>query len=669
MKKQVANWGLYPSVEAEVFSPNTYEDVMDIVAQNTTLIARGNGRCYGDASLASNIISTLTLNNIIAFNQLTGIIVCQSGVLLSNLLEYIVPLGFFLPISPGTKYITIGGAFASDIHGKNHHVEGVFSDYVISIKLILGDGTMSDIFPDDELFIQTAGGMGATGIIVEVTLQLKPIQTSYITQTSLRAKNLEKVFDLFETHKDVTYSVAWIDCLAKGANLGRSVLLLGEHALADSVSKKQLLAVHKQPFLKVPFYFPSWFLNPVFIKIFNILFYYKPSSSRQNALVHYDPYFYPLDKIHHWNKIYGKKGFIQYQFVVPKINSYRAVKEILEVLSSCNLGSFLAVLKLFGKSDEGRYLHFPMEGYTLAVDIKITDTLWKTLDHLDNIVNKYNGKVYLTKDARMSKISFEQQYQNHISNNNKFISHQMKRYRQSDKEVWLIIGANSDIAKATISRLLKSNPNIYFILLSRDIDSTTLFVSEFMLSNNCQILPFDIEDYINFNSIMSQMAFKPNVVFYAAGVLFDNATQIKNVKSWKESSIINFVAPIAIINALVLDDNPFLKRVIGISSIAGIRARKSNYLYGAVKSGFHQYLFGLRQDLKSRNVVVQSVCPGFVATKMTKHLALNRFANSPMDVANSILNSKKRFIIYPNLFWKILSFVIRIAPEELISKL
>jgi short-subunit dehydrogenase len=216
---------------------------------------------------------------------------------------------------------------------------------------------------------------------------------------------------------------------------------------------------------------------------------------------------------------------------------------------------------------------------------------------------------------------------------------------------------------------LKSNPNIYFILLSRDIDSTTLFVSEFMLSNNCQILPFDIEDYINFNSIMSQMAFKPNVVFYAAGVLFDNATQIKNVKSWKESSIINFVAPIAIINALVLDDNPFLKRVIGISSIAGIRARKSNYLYGAVKSGFHQYLFGLRQDLKSRNVVVQSVCPGFVATKMTKHLALNRFANSPMDVANSILNSKKRFIIYPNLFWKILSFVIRIAPEELISKL
>jgi short-subunit dehydrogenase len=269
----------------------------------------------------------------------------------------------------------------------------------------------------------------------------------------------------------------------------------------------------------------------------------------------------------------------------------------------------------------------------------------------------------------MSNKSFEQQYQNHIPNNNKFISHQMKRYSQSHKEVWLIVGANSDIAKATMSLLRKSNQNIFFILLSRDVASTALFVSESMQSDNCQILLFDIKEYVNFESIMAQMAFKPSVVFYAAGILFDNADQIKNVKSWEESSTINFLAPVALINALVLDDNPFLERVIGISSIAGIKARKSNYLYGAVKSGFHQYLFGLRQDLKSRKVVVQSVCPGFVATKMTKHLTLNRFANSPVDVAKSILKIKKRFIIYPSLFWKILSFVIRIAPEKLISKL
>jgi decaprenylphospho-beta-D-ribofuranose 2-oxidase len=669
MKKKVTNWGLYPSVESEICSPSTYQEIIHLIGQNSSLIARGNGRCYGDASLASNIISTLDLNKIISFDQLTGIVVCQSGVLLSTLLEHIVPHGFFLPITPGTKYITIGGAFASDIHGKNHHVEGVFSDHVVSIKLISSDGVIIDVLSDNELFIQTAGGMGATGIIVELTLQLKPIQTSFIRQTSLRAENLEKIFDLFEAHKNVTYSVAWIDCLAKGANLGRSVLLLGEHATSSSVNKKMPLTVHKKPFFNVPFFLPSWFLNHFFIKIFNLLFYYKPSSSQTDALVHYDPYFYPLDKIHNWNKIYGKRGFIQYQFVVPKKDSYIAVKEVLEVLSSNNLGSFLAVLKLFGKSNEGRYLHFPMEGYTLAVDIKITDKLWKILDGLDDIVNKYNGKVYLTKDARMSKMSFERQYQHHINNNNKFISHQMKRYTQSHENVWLIIGANSDIAKATMISLYKSNPDIYFILVARDVVATNIFVAASLNANNCQVMDFDITDYLNFSKVMSKMILMPTTIFYAAGVLFDNDAQIKNIKSWEESAIINFLAPVAIINALVSDDNPFLKRIIGISSIAGIRARKSNYLYGSVKSGFHQYLFGLRQDLAPRDIFVQSVCPGFVDTKMTKHLTLNRFANTPEQVADSIISTKQKFIVYPNLFWRILSFVIKLAPEKLISKL
>lgn len=668
MYNLVSNWGLFPKDKCEVHEINTYEDIIRIVKSKNHIIARGNGRCYGDASLAKNIISTISLSKILFFNTETGIITCQSGVLLDDILKEVIPHGFFIPVTPGTKLITIGGALASDVHGKNHHVDGVFSDHVSSFKLVNTEGNIVIIEPNDELFKQTAGGMGLTGIIIEVTFKLKKIETSYIKQKSIRAKNLSEIFELFETYKNTTYSVAWIDCLASGENIGKSVLLLGEHAKADEVKFENKLPLHKKPILNIPFYFPKWVLNPLSIKIFNFLFYNKPSSNG-DSILHFDPYFYPLDKINNWNKIYGNNGFIQYQFVLPIATSFEGVKEVLEILSKHKLGSFLAVLKLFGKSHEDRYLHFPVEGYTLALDIKVDTSIWNILDHLDEIVNRLGGKIYLTKDARMSKVSFEKQYKNKLPILNPFNSYQMTRLANTTKHCFLIIGANSDIAKAAALKYLIKYPNGHLILASRDTAALNNFILEHKIETNSTILYYNVDPQTDNKLFVESLPYKPNWIMYAAGLLIDNKTAFENEVAWENNVFVNYTGGAAIINTLVNDNNPFLERIIGISSIAGLRGRKSNFMYGSAKAGFHQYLFGLKQELKNSNIVVQAVTPGFVNTKMTKDIPKNKLANSAEQVAQSIISNRKSFEIYPNYFWWCLSKIIKYAPEFIISKL
>jgi decaprenylphospho-beta-D-ribofuranose 2-oxidase len=670
MKKKITNWGSYPIVNTIEYNPKDYNDIRHIIQKNKYIIARGNGKCYGDASLAPNIISTLDLNKIISFDRDLGLIKCQSGVLLSSILEIIVPSGYFLPVSPGTKFITIGGAFASDIHGKNHHIDGVFSDHVEEITLINESGELLDLCPKDPLFIKTAGGLGLTGVIVEVTLKLKKIETSCIRQTSIKARNLEEIFQLFEYHKGYTYSVAWIDCLAKGPNLGRSILLLGEHAKFEEVNNSpNKLSIHKKAILNIPFFFPSFTLNSFFIRIFNNLYYLKNTKQEQTIITHYDPFFYPLDKINNWNRIYGKNGFIQYQFVLPKNKSYEGVTKILNILSNNKLGSFLAVLKLFGKSHDNRFLEFPIEGYTLAVDIKIDNKIWKILDHLDEIVNDLGGKIYLTKDARMSRLSFEKQYPNQLSLNEKFQSDQIVRLKNMYKQSFLIIGANSDIAKSTALRYIKQYPSAHLILAGRDMQSLSRFTIENNIQANCTIMFYDVSDLKSSSAFVQTIPCKPKWIMYAAGVLYENDECIKDYNKNKENIYVNYLGAVNIINELVADINPNLERIIGISSIAGLRGRKSNFMYGSSKSGFHQYLFGLRQDLITRGITVQAVTPGIVDTKMTSHIPKPRIAVSSDHIAESILKKRNSFEIYPNLIWLIISRIVKYAPEIVIKKI
>jgi decaprenylphospho-beta-D-ribofuranose 2-oxidase len=403
MIKPIANWGNYPVIESNEESFAFDEQLDKLVSKEQPFIARGNGRCYGDASLANRTISTLKFNKILSFDAVAGVFECQSGITLDQILTVIVPQGWFLPVTPGTKFITIGGALASDVHGKNHHVDGSISNHVLDFDLVLASGDVIGCSPsvNPDLFEATCGGMGLTGVISRVKFSLKKIETSFIKQKQIKAANLQELIELFDTYKDYTYSVAWIDCLKKGEHFGRSILMLGEHATVSELGETQRANPLKLPGNKqitFPINMPSWVLNQFTVKAFNFLYYGKNFKKEINNVVSYEPFFYPLDKVLHWNRLYGKKGFVQYQFVLP-LDAKQGLVEILSRISDEGLGSFLAVLKVFGKQES--MISFPKEGYTLALDFPVRGNLLAFLDELDQLVLKYNGRLYMSKDARM----------------------------------------------------------------------------------------------------------------------------------------------------------------------------------------------------------------------------------------------------------------------------
>ena len=342
MKKLITNWNNYPVVEASEIS---FDYEKEIAAKlSKTCIPHGNGRCYGDASLSTDVVNTLRYDKVLAFDEVNGIITCQSGLLLSDLLQVIVPRGWFLPVTPGTKFITVGGAVASDVHGKNHHVDGSFSRHVVSMSVLTGTGETFVCSPSDnsDLFWATCGGMGLTGIILDVRFRLKRVNTAYIRQKQIKARNLHEIMGLFEENVDATYSVAWIDCLKQGRNFGRSILMLGEHATVDEARTEKFLLPKEKALVTVPFHFPSFVLNGFTVKLFNTLYYAKNYRRVMDSVAHYDGFYYPLDSILGWNKIYGKKGFVQYQFVLPLATSKQGLVDIMTRINRRGTGSFLA---------------------------------------------------------------------------------------------------------------------------------------------------------------------------------------------------------------------------------------------------------------------------------------------------------------------------------------
>jgi FAD/FMN-containing dehydrogenase len=381
------------------------EDLASILQEEHEFIPFGNGRSYGDSALNEHIIYCKPYNYFLGFDEVQGILHCQSGVMLSEIIQAFVPRGWFLKVTPGTKLITVGGAIASDVHGKNHHVEGCFSNAVQEFRLMLPDGEVKTCSQkeNEALFRATCGGMGLTGVILDAKIALKKIASKYIEQTTIKTKNLKETFEAFESYAHFPYSVAWIDCLATGENIGKSLLMVGDFAKDGNVD----LAESKR--LNIPFYFPSFTLNKFSVKAFNWLYYKKAPDGVSQQKVDIDTFFYPLDAMRNWNRIYGKSGFTQYQFILPKEESYIGLQEILKTIAESGKGSFLAVLKLYGKSNEN-YLSFPMEGYSLALDFKIEKGLFGLLERLDEIVLKYKGRIYLTKDVRVSKETFEQGY-------------------------------------------------------------------------------------------------------------------------------------------------------------------------------------------------------------------------------------------------------------------
>lgn len=406
--QNISGWGKNRFFNVMLRRPRTAKEIKEYI-KNLESIARGNGRSYGDSSVnINNTIDTKRLCRILDFNSKNGLIIVEAGIKLNEIIEFFLPRGWFPYVTPGTKFVTIGGMVASDVHGKNHHKEGSFRKYVKWFDIMLSNGEIlrCSKTQNQDLFDWTFGGMGLTGIIINVAFKLKPISTKWIIQKTISADSLEKTMQNIDTMMDSTYSVSWIDCLAKGKNFGRSLLFVGEHAKKNDLPplfKKEPLSFSNKKKFKIIFNLPSFFLNSYFIKIFNTL-YFHLGKNQKTKIIDYDKFFYPLDDLHDWNNIYGKKGFFQYQCVFPLNRSYEGIKNILKILSDNNIGSFLAVLKRFG-NQTGSF-SFPMKGFTIALDFPMNKKNLDVMNLLDDIVLKHKGRIYLAKDSRISSEKF-----------------------------------------------------------------------------------------------------------------------------------------------------------------------------------------------------------------------------------------------------------------------
>lgn len=412
--KPLYSWGLYPKHpqtpvmcrwQAEL--PVLFRSMQH---RGSSTLAYGNGRSYGDSCLAvsDEVLHMRHLDRFIAADWHTGVVRAESGVTLGEVLQIAIPKGWFLPVTPGTKFATLGGAVANDVHGKNHHVRGTFGRHVRRFSLLRsdhGDQVCSPMEHSD-LFAATIGGLGLTGIIRWVELQLVPVTSSVIQQTQIRFDSLDEFFALStELDNQHEYTVAWIDCLAKGKSAGRGVFMAGDHA------RNNELRVAERGKMRVPVTPPVSAVNALTLKAFNSSYFHAHKAGRHKNQVDYEPFFYPLDRILEWNRIYGPNGFQQYQCVIPKAQGRDGVAALLKAIAAEGMGSFLAVLKRCGNLPSPGLLSFPMEGVSLALDFPQHDLANARLfSRLDAILRETGGRLYPAKDAHMRGDDFRRAY-------------------------------------------------------------------------------------------------------------------------------------------------------------------------------------------------------------------------------------------------------------------
>ena len=404
---ELSGWGRYPSIRTELCTPRDLAALQeDLAGDGRSLIARGNGRAYGDSAV--NPIKTVSMRqfrHILAFDPETGIVAVEAGVTLGEIISSFLPLGWFPWVTPGTKFVTIGGAIAADVHGKNHHRDGSFGTCVMWMDILTPDGQVLRASRQEnvDLFHWSLGGMGLTGVILRAGLRLRPVESGWIQQRTLPAADLAATMAGFEQADDAPYSVAWIDCLARGRDLGRTLLMLGHHATRAELPRPR----RRQPFTlpaprprRLGLDLPGWTLNRWSLRAFNQLYWSLGQRTSGPKLVSWDSFFYPLDSILGWNRIYGRKGFVQFQCVLPPESAEPGLRALLGSCAEAGEGSFLAVLKRLGPQ-ESRF-SFPMGGYTLALDFPVRPRVLRLLERLDAITLDHGGRFYLAKDARMS---------------------------------------------------------------------------------------------------------------------------------------------------------------------------------------------------------------------------------------------------------------------------
>lgn len=414
MSDDLYSWGRYPNRPQKGHASHWRSDLSElfdgVIKQYGTALPFGNGRSYGDSCLASSdqVLNMRSLNRFIKADWQKGVLIAEAGVTLAEVLSIAIPQGWFLSVTPGTQFATLGGAIANDVHGKNHHLRGTFGNHVLRFGLLRHGQQELICSPTEnsELFAATIGGLGLTGIISWAEISLTSIRSSQIDSSIVRFGNLTDFFSLSaELDHQHEYSVAWIDCLAKGSNIGRGVFIVGDHARYGN------LEVDQRSKLNVPFTPPFSLINNLSLRPFNELYWRMHPGQRTRQRSDYEPFFYPLDRILQWNRIYGRKGFQQYQCVIPDNAADVAIRELLKAIADSGQGSFLAVLKRCGDISSPGLLSFPLPGSSLALDFPQKSNLDKKLfPTLDAIVHEAGGRLYPAKDAHMNGNDFRLAY-------------------------------------------------------------------------------------------------------------------------------------------------------------------------------------------------------------------------------------------------------------------
>jgi FAD/FMN-containing dehydrogenase len=401
--RMVTSWGRVQGFQHEIIGlHHRFAPMPELPPHAQHILPFGNGRSYGDSCLNAGgaLLKARQLDHFISFDPVTGVLACESGVLLDEILRLVVPQGWFLAVTPGTRFVTVGGAIANDVHGKNHHRTGTFGMHVNRFELLRSDGKRLLCSRDEnaDWFSATVGGLGLTGLITWAEIQLRRISSPWMNVETIRYQTLGEFFELCaESDNDYEYTVSWVDCSGKGKNLGRGLFMRANHASPIAAPAKYCTRTRTFPF--VP---PVSLVNPLSLRAFNSIYYHRQPGRRSRALQHYEQFFYPLDDILEWNRLYGPRGFYQYQCVLPMNASKDACAQLLQQIGKSGLGSFLAVLKLCGSPISPGRLSFPQNGISLALDFPNRgESLYRLFSRLDTIVQEAGGRIYPAKDGRM----------------------------------------------------------------------------------------------------------------------------------------------------------------------------------------------------------------------------------------------------------------------------
>jgi len=405
------SWGRYPRYDAKIVPLNWQSDYPGVMAGlRGGALPVGLGRSYGDVCLlkGGNLLQTTGMDRLLDFDPQSGILTAEAGVSLAKVLDFAVPRGFFLPVTPGTKYVTLGGAIANDIHGKNHEAAGSFGNHVPSFELVRSDGSrrLCSAIENPEWYAATIGGMGLTGVITWAQLKLRPIVSRKIDYEGIQFHGIDEFLDLKQRYANVEYTVSWVDCASTGRNFARGIFMLGEHSKAPGELKPSL-----EPKLVFPFDLPGFALNHATVSLFNSVFFHKQRKPHVKTVQDYEPFFYPLDAVLHWNRMYGKRGLVQFQYAIPWQYAKEGTIAILREIAKSGLASFLAVLKAFGEVPSLGMMSFPQAGIMLALDFPIKpDLTFPLLQRLGDMTLEFGGRLYPAKDAAMTPVQFQAFY-------------------------------------------------------------------------------------------------------------------------------------------------------------------------------------------------------------------------------------------------------------------